>query len=689
MCLTGCPVYVDKAVQVAPAQQDGSSWETAYSTVQAGVDAAVNKSIGSWAVWVRGESDAISGGNPYCDGIYNEIITIDPTRDFWIFGGFNGTEEPYYTEEGGAELVAKDRSWILNPTYIDGTDITSGASYLVTMTGNVHIDGFTFRNSELSGGPIQFASGNVESIISNSIIQDNCAVLSVGGIYVSDGAVKIINCLFRDNIGGPGGILALVNSGIADVINCTIDNNTAPCIIHETSSATANITNSIFWNNTVYLQLIFGSPTITYSCVQGGYAGTGNINQDPVFVDAIPALSYGSPCMDTGTSTDAPDHDIMKNYRPLGDGVDMGAYEGVYSTDFEGVIVINEVLAENETTNQDEDEDYSPWLELQNTSLSNVNLQGWTLTDGVTYWTFPNITLAGGEYKLVFLSGKNRTGAELHTNFTLSSQGGTLLLQDNQNPPVSYMYFDYPTDMPTDVSYGFNESDNVDPYNKELNPIQPLRPPTPEESNNTYLGHALVTSSFYNAVYVRNGLSTIGGTQGFLVVFESFPTRQYLEDNFHKYNLFYTFAHGALDSEGHGGFEVWSTGPEGEYICTDEIEQIIGEEHHYKFVHLNSCKCADQYEQWLEAFNAITFLGWCEIVWEIHAEYFDDYFYSGFIQTGQTIKVAAGNADFMARYENPEVEYYYTHLFIPIAYPVVFGNEDQRLDSPDSVHTSY
>ena len=688
MCLAGCPVYVDKAVQVPVEQQDGSSWETAFSTIQAGVDEAVDKSIGSWAVWVRGESDAISGGNPYCDGIYNEIITIDPTRDFWIFGGFNGTEEPYYTEEGGAELVAKERSWILNPTYIDGTDITSGLIKLVTMTGNVHIDGFTICNGELLLGPIGFASGNVDSIISNSIIEYNYAPWSVGGITVSDGAAKIINCLFRHNIGGSGGVLALYGSGIADVINCTIVDNTASGSIISDASSAANITNSILWDNLAYQQLINGSPTITYSCVQGGYAGTGNINQDPVFVDAIPALSYGSPCMDTGTFTEAPDHDIMKNYRPLGDGVDMGAYEGVYSTDFEGVVVINEVLAENESTNQDEDEDYSPWLELQNTSLSNVSLQGWTLTDGVTYWTFPNITLAGGEYKLVFLSGKNRTGAELHTNFTLSSQGGTILLQDNQTPVVNYMYFDYPAAMSTDVSYGFSESTNVDPFNKELNPIEPLRPPTPEESNNTYLGHALVAYRMYWPSHAASIIPTVGGTRGYKTTVYWDPSRQYYLDNLHKYNLFYVNAHGDDESlfPGLGFFEV--SGSPGMITSSDVLTCLQPSGHRYIFVHLNVCKSASTVlgSQWQEAFNAITFLGWDAQVFVGHATVFDEYFYNE--AKHSTVSIAKGEAEIIIYEYYPDIEVaYQTHWpVLPFPNTVVKGNENLRLGIPDSAH---
>ena len=52
------------------------------------------------------------------------------------------------------------------------------------------------------------------------------------------------------------------------------------------------------------------NPVITYCDVQGGWTGTGNIDQNPLFVDAAQDLYYleqapcqttKSPCVDTGT----------------------------------------------------------------------------------------------------------------------------------------------------------------------------------------------------------------------------------------------------------------------------------------------------------------------------------------------------------------------------------------------------
>src|SRR4051812_37544375 len=85
-------------------------------------------------------------------------------------------------------------------------------------------------------------------------------------------------------------------------------------------------------------------------------------------------------------------------------------------------VVINEILASNNTVNADEDGDYNDWIELYNTGSASVNLNGFGLSDdpAVPYkWVFPNVTIAAGAYRLVWCSDKDRTspGSPLHTNF--------------------------------------------------------------------------------------------------------------------------------------------------------------------------------------------------------------------------------------------------------------------------------
>jgi hypothetical protein len=55
--------------------------------------------------------------------------------------------------------------------------------------------------------------------------------------------------------------------------------------------------------------------------------GEGTIGADPLYADDDLRLEPGSPCIDSGTASDAPDHDFDSARRPFGSGFDMGAFE--------------------------------------------------------------------------------------------------------------------------------------------------------------------------------------------------------------------------------------------------------------------------------------------------------------------------------------------------------------------------
>jgi len=67
-----------------------------------------------------------------------------------------------------------------------------------------------------------------------------------------------------------------------------------------------------------------------YSDVQLGYAGTGNIDANPMFADDDGRLLAGSPCIDAGNDAAVPSGvttDLDGNPRIQGTCVDMGAFE--------------------------------------------------------------------------------------------------------------------------------------------------------------------------------------------------------------------------------------------------------------------------------------------------------------------------------------------------------------------------
>ena len=76
------------------------------------------------------------------------------------------------------------------------------------------------------------------------------------------------------------------------------------------SGASLELRNTILWPvGTGIWADTLSSVDATYSLIEGGHPGTGNIDADPLFVDLSSGdihLSAGSPCIDAGTDDEAP-----------------------------------------------------------------------------------------------------------------------------------------------------------------------------------------------------------------------------------------------------------------------------------------------------------------------------------------------------------------------------------------------
>ncbi len=155
-----------------------------------------------------------------------------------------------------------------------------------------------------------------------------------GGIWMC-GSATAENCIIARNYarGWGGGIYE--NSGSdAIVLNCTITENSAG----EDGGGICGspiVTNCIIWANSP--DAIAGSPTVSYSNIQCGSKGEGNIDEDPLFTlvpwfGFVYGLRTASPCIDAGDpSIDDAVFDSNPRCPPWyinGSRSDMGAYGG-------------------------------------------------------------------------------------------------------------------------------------------------------------------------------------------------------------------------------------------------------------------------------------------------------------------------------------------------------------------------
>jgi hypothetical protein len=123
---------------------------------------------------------------------------------------------------------------------------------------------------------------------------------------------------------GSGGAIGNLN-GTATLIGCTLASNhtdaNGGAIYNVNSSST--ITNAIVWGNSSQQGQVYnaagGSASVSYTCVQGGWSGTGNVVSDPSLVH------YGH-WDDGGTPNDSADDDwVDGNYRLLGGSASIDA----------------------------------------------------------------------------------------------------------------------------------------------------------------------------------------------------------------------------------------------------------------------------------------------------------------------------------------------------------------------------
>jgi predicted outer membrane repeat protein len=215
---------------------------------------------------------------------------------------------------------------------------------------------FVLNRTNGTGGALY---STVPSAGSNVLTLTRCTFASNvaengGGAAVTERfRLLAVNCLFTANVSRTGVGGGLQNNALlanSKITSCTFASNTGGGIVQSGSSAP--ISNCVVWGN--FSGQVSGG-TVTYSDVQGGFAGAGNIDADPSFTTPPSAgtdgnwgtsdddpgdlrLQFYSPCIDAGDNTAVPVDavtDLAGNARKFdfpgvhdpGAIVDMGAYE--------------------------------------------------------------------------------------------------------------------------------------------------------------------------------------------------------------------------------------------------------------------------------------------------------------------------------------------------------------------------
>ncbi|MCZ6652153.1 MAG: right-handed parallel beta-helix repeat-containing protein [Planctomycetota bacterium] len=216
---------------------------------------------------------------------------------------------------------------------------------------NTTIIGCTFQGNLANGGGGMGLFGGSVSVVGCRFL-DNVVNYDGSGVNCQGSTLELVNTEMWNNTGGIlGSMGATVFSGYdasVNLTNCTIADNSGNVAGGVGSyESTTTVANCILWDNAP-AQIVHsgsGSMTVSYSDVQGGYSGTGNIDRDPLFVDGTGGdwrLLNCSPVADAGINSAVPGGvtiDLDGNPRFVDDAgisdtgfgdppvIDMGAYE--------------------------------------------------------------------------------------------------------------------------------------------------------------------------------------------------------------------------------------------------------------------------------------------------------------------------------------------------------------------------
>ncbi|MEO8355341.1 MAG: right-handed parallel beta-helix repeat-containing protein [Chloroflexota bacterium] len=281
-----------------------------------------------------------NGSDPafYGGGMYNK--SGSPTLSNLIFS------ENTATKYGAGMYNESSSPSVTNATFSSNSAEYGAGMYNEGSSPSVTNATFSSNSAQRGAGMYSTLSSNV--ILTNVTFSENAASVRGGGMTVSGSSPFLTNVTFSGNTAQWGGAMHNSFGGNPTLEHVTFSGNSASTngsAIFNYSNSNPIITNSILYGNSVdeiYNDLTIPAsiPVVTYSIVQGGHSGTGNLDADPLLgalannggYTQTMALGTDSPAIGAGNNADCPGTDQRGVTRPQGSLCDMGAYEFIDAT---------------------------------------------------------------------------------------------------------------------------------------------------------------------------------------------------------------------------------------------------------------------------------------------------------------------------------------------------------------------
>ncbi len=363
---------------------------------------------------------------------------------------------------------------VLSGFTITGGSAANGAGMQNSAGSSPTVTNCTFINNAADDNGGGMRNNNGSPTVTKCTFTGNTAFLYGGGMQNgNNSSPTVTNCTFTGNSANLGGGMYNFSSS-PTVINCTFSGNTAQVNgggMRNGNGSSPAVTNCILWGDSP--NEIFNNnstPIVTYSNVQGGFAaGEGNIDADPMFVDADNddlRLDCSSPSTDAGDNDAVPEGvttDLDGNPRFVDDAgvadtgnpgdagppvVDMGAYERQVDS---APSLIN-VPADFATIQEAIDADICPGGEIvvqEGTYVENINFNGKAITLRSTDPTDPAVVAAtiidGGGVDRVVLCNSGEGPDTVLSGFTITggsaTNGAGMLNSAGSSPTVTHCTF--------------------------------------------------------------------------------------------------------------------------------------------------------------------------------------------------------------------------------------------------------